>query len=296
MPLVSIIIPTYNESKNILGLIQTIRSCIGVRFSTEVLVVDDSSPDETAGLVEKYADNLCNYDIQQQQHKLNDQEAQQIFSVKAILRESKQGLVSALLEGIKRSIGKIILVLDADFSHPPNVAVDMIDELLNSNYDIVSASRYLKGGRTIGWPLKRRIISKGATILARTALGLNYVTDPMSGFFAIRRDVINRISFSTSGFKLLLEILVKADSIKVKEIPYTFTDRKVGSSKLDFYVILNFMKALVLLYVFKNSKSDMRKRKKEVSKGNLRFSNILHLLKVAKAIRFFAMAGRYVRL
>lgn len=288
MPLVSIIIPTYNESKNILGLIQTIRSCIGIRFSTEVIVVDDNSPDKTASLVEKYAHNLDCHDNYQQdrQDNSNGREIQQIFSIRVILRESKLGLVSALVEGINSSLGMHIVVLDADFSHPPNVVVDMINELLNFNYDIVSASRYLKGGRIIGWPLRRRIISKSATILARTILRLNHITDPISGFFAFRRDLINHISFSTSGYKLLLELLVKADNTKVKEIPYTFTDRKAGSSKLDSEVILDYIKALLHLYAFKNSKSTAHKRKKEVSKEKQWFSNIFDLSKVARAIRF----------
>jgi len=98
------------------------------------------------------------------------------------------------------------------------------------------------------------VISKSATLLARTILGFGHITDPLSGFFACKRELIDHVTFNTSGFKLLLEILVKTKNPKVKEIPYTFTDRKVGCSKLDSSVILDFVKALFYLYASKNNK------------------------------------------
>jgi dolichol-phosphate mannosyltransferase len=248
-------------------LIQSIRRYIENRFSAEIIVVDDNSPDETGRIVKEYACNLHSQNIyqqqQQQQYSAKDLHLEQMFSVRVICRHSKQGLVSALLEGVKNSLGNYILILDADFSHPPKLVVDMVNELRNSHYDIVSASRYLKGGQIIGWPLRRRVISKSAALIARTILGLNHITDPISGFFAFKRDLVSHITFNTSGYKLLLEVLVKADNAKVKEIPYTFTDRKSGVSKLDSNVILDFVKALLHLYAFKNSKSFRDKPKRQ---------------------------------
>lgn len=265
IPLASIIIPTFNESQNILELIQSI-SCIGDRFSAEVIVVDDNSPDKTGSIVKEYAHDLHSHSIhQQQQHSTKNLRIQEVFSVRVICRHSKDGLVSALLEGVKSSFGNFIVILDADFSHPPNVVLDMVNELRNSDYDIVSASRYLKGGQIIGWPLRRRLISKSAALLARTILGLNHITDPISGFFSFKRDLVTHITFNTSCYKLLLEILVKADNAKVKEIPYTFTDRKSGSSKFDYKVILDFEKALLHLYAFNNSESFRNKLKRQTS-------------------------------
>lgn len=281
LPVVSIIIPTYNESRNIVRLIRSIRSSIDDHFSAEIIVVDDNSPDKTARIVEEYADSIHQKKNYRQQYSSSNLDVQQIFSVRVICRESKEGLVSALLEGVKNSLGNYVLILDADFSHPPNVVVDMINELVNSHYDIVSASRYLEGGQIIGWPLRRRAISKSATLLARTILGLNQVTDPMSGFFAFKRDVITHITFNTSGYKLLLEILVKTENPKVKEISYTFTDRKVGSSKLDSKVILDFVKALLHLYASKNSKSLRDKSKRQTSNRKRRFSDILYSSRAA---------------
>jgi dolichol-phosphate mannosyltransferase len=266
-PSVSVIIPTYNESETILELIQSIRRYIGDLFSVEILVVDDNSPDKTGRIVKEYALNSHSQNIYQQQHQQQQQysakdlDMQQIFSIRVISRRSKKGLVSAVLEGVKNSLGNYILIIDADLSHPPTVVVDMVNELRNSHYDIVSASRYLQGGKINGWPLKRRAISKSATLIARTILGLNHITDPMSGFFAFKRDLLTHITFKTAGYKLLLEILVKADNANVKEIPYIFTNRIAGSSKLNSYVILDFVKALLHLYAFKNSKSFREKQK-----------------------------------
>jgi dolichol-phosphate mannosyltransferase len=267
-PLVSIIIPTFNESENILKLIQSIRRYIEHRFSAEVIVVDDNSPDKTGKIVKEYAHNLDSHNIYQQQYNTKELHKQQIFSVRVICRHSKEGLVSALLEGVKNSLGNYIVILDADFSHPPNVVVDMVNELQNSHYDIVSASRYLKGGQIIGWPLRRHVISRSAALLARTILRFNHITDPISGFFAFKRDVVTHITFSTTGYKLLLEILVKANNAKVKEIPYTFTDRKSGSSKLDTKVILDYVKAILHLYTFKKSSNSFRHKQKRQTNFN----------------------------
>ena len=269
VPLVSIIIPTYNESQNIINLIQSIRRYTENLFSAEIIVVDDISPDKTGIIVKEYADKMYSQKICQRQYSAGDQQIQQVVSVRVICRNSKEGLVSAVLCGMKNSLGKYILVLDADFSHPPNLVVDMVNELRNSHYDIISGSRYLKGGQIIGWPFRRRAISKFATLLARTILRLNHITDPMSGFFAFKRDIMAGITFNTSGFKLLLEILVKADGAKVKEIPYSFTDRKAGSSKLSSKVILEFAKALLHLYAYYITKQPGNKQKKQIKSENL---------------------------
>ena len=155
-------------------------------------------------------------------------------SVRVIHRSHKTGLVSAILEGIKRFSGQYILVMDADFSHSPELIPRMMHELENPDTDIVVASRYTMGGSIVGWPFKRRLISKGAVQIAKYGLPIKKdVKDPMSGFFALKRHVIQDITIDSAGYKILLEILVKANNARVKEIPYTFTDRKAGKSKLD---------------------------------------------------------------
>jgi dolichol-phosphate mannosyltransferase len=124
----------------------------------------------------------------------------------------------------------------------------MFSEISGSDRDIIIASRYTQGGKILGWTPKRIFLSKFATNLSKLIFGLSNVSDPMSGFFIVRRNVIRKMHFSTSGFKILLEILVKSKNLKVKEIPYTFSDRALGASKLNSRVTFDFFKGLYTLY------------------------------------------------
>jgi dolichol-phosphate mannosyltransferase len=138
--------------------------------------------------------------------------------------------------------------MDADFSHPPEVIPKMMEEIENSEYyDVIIGSRYSRGGSTIGWPLGRRMISKGATKIAQYGLKIR-IRDPMSGFFLCRRHVLQDIDINTTGYKILLEVLVKRQGLTVKEIPYTFVNRKQGQSKMSPNVISDYLKAVWVLY------------------------------------------------
>jgi dolichol-phosphate mannosyltransferase len=272
---VSIIIPTYNESQNILRLIEAIRDNLLHDIFTEVVVVDDNSPDGTGTIVEKYIHDMTRTDESNQRSKQ--------FLVKAIHRYGKSGLISAILEGVASSSAEYILVMDADFSHSPQMIPIMVNELLHNPDHIVVASRYSKGGSVVGWPIKRKIISKGATMIARRILKLCNVSDPMSGFFACRRNMIESIKIDTIGYKLLLEVLVKTNNRMVKEIPYTFTDRKFGQSKMDFNIILDYIKAIWHLYRHgQKSKRQTLQTKEEKRKS---------VLFLYKAGRFFTVGG-----
>ena len=151
--------------------------------------------------------------------------------VRLVCRENKSGLISAILQGIKSSTGRYILVMDGDFSHPPETVPVLINELLRDPNCIVVASRYIRGGSIRGWPYKRLLLSRLAAKIAIHGLRLCNVRDPISGFFAFPRHIIENIRIDTYGYKFLLEILVKARGVRVKEIPYTFVDRKSGESK-----------------------------------------------------------------
>jgi dolichol-phosphate mannosyltransferase len=264
----SVIVPTYNESENILHLLQSIKKKIPPSLSSEIIVVDDNSPDRTGELAESYSHALENGDMRNRDPSShgdnmdgnNDHVASGLgnFSVSVIHRDEKKGLVSAIMEGIKSSSGQYILVMDADLSHSPDVIPRMVEELNNPDTDIVVASRYTRGGSIIGWPFKRRLISKGAVKIARYSLRLNkHVSDPMSGFFALRRHIIDNVKIDSAGYKILLEILVKSNDARVKEIPYTFTNRLAGKSKLDNAVIWDYIKAVYHLYRYgrKSSKA-----------------------------------------
>jgi dolichol-phosphate mannosyltransferase len=281
LPSLSIVIPTYNESENILKLIGDIRGNLPSNIVTEIIVVDDNSPDETGKIVENYIHNNIGRDasLQQQFHSKVDN---QNCLVRVIHRKYKTGLISAILEGIESSKGENILIMDADFSHPPETIPLLIEELRQDPNCIVIGSRYISRGSIVGWPFKRRLISRGAAKIARHGLKVRNVTDPMSGFFAFPRHVIKNIKFDTKGFKILLEILVKSRDIKVKEVPYTFHDRKSGQSKMNFNVILDYAGAVWQLYRY-GHKSKRRTQKKEEKHKSALF--------ISKASRFYTVAA-----
>jgi len=229
---VSIIIPTYNESENIIQVLKSIGEHLPEDIATEVIVVDDNSPDGTGKIVDDY---------------INDEQNKIEYTVDIIHRKTKSGLSSAILDGIEHSSGETIVVMDSDFSHPPKIIPRLIEEIKISKCDIVIASRFVTGGAIKGWSIKRKLISKTAKGIAKAGLGVNE-SDPMSGFFAFRRKILDGIKLDAIGYKVLLEILVKTKDIKIKEIPYTFTNRTLGSSKLDSSTMLDYVRAVWKLY------------------------------------------------
>jgi dolichol-phosphate mannosyltransferase len=190
--------------------------------------------------------------------------------IKVVHRKEKNGLIPAIMEGVAESNGKYILIMDADFSHPPEVIPKMLEELRINPKCIVVASRYVDGGKVVGWPFKRRLLSTGASKLARHGLNVRQVKDPMSGFFALPRELIKDISIGTKGYKILLEILVKNKGVQVKEIPYTFTDRVSGKSKMDRNVIMNYAAAVWQLYLY-GQNAGQRTVNKQVNRRSVVF-------------------------
>jgi len=257
---ISIIIPTYNEAENICQILESISENLPKNSQTEVIIIDDDSSDGISSLVENYKKLI------QIPH----------YSVSLIKRKGERGLSTAILRGIEKATGNLIVVMDSDLSHPPHVIPQMIETLHNTKCDIVIASRYAKGGSIKGWPIKRRMISKGATKIAQTGLGIK-INDPMSGFFAFRRHILNGIKFDAIGYKILLEMLVKVNGVKIEEIPYTFIDRKYGSSKLDASTVFDYCRAIWKLYRYGKSKRATEKR------TSVRF--------LSKAARFFTVGA-----
>jgi len=250
---VSIIIPTYNESENIIQVLKSIGEHLPEGIVAETIVVDDNSPDGTGKVVEDY---------------INDIRNQSGYDIKIIHRKTKSGLSSAILDGIQHSSGETVVVMDSDFSHPPKIIPQFIEEVKTSKYDIVIASRYTEGGEVSGWSTKRKLISKTATGIAKAGLGVNE-SDPMSGFFAFNRNILEGIKFDAIGYKMLLEILVKTKGAKVKEIPYTFTNRTRGSSKLDSSTMFDYVKSVWKLYRYGHTAkvSDTRTSVRFISKA-----------------------------
>jgi dolichol-phosphate mannosyltransferase len=237
---VSIIIPTYNESENIIQVLKSIGEHLPEDIAAEALVVDDNSPDGTGKIIEDY---------------ITDAHNEIGYTIEVIHRKTKSGLSSAILDGIQHSTGETIVIMDSDFSHPPKIIPELIEEIKTSKCDIVIASRFVPGGTINGWSTKRKLISKTAKGIAKAGLGVNE-SDPMSGFFAFKRKILDGIKFDAIGYKMLLEILVKTKGAKVKEIPYTFTDRTRGSSKLDSSTMLDYVKSVWKLYRYGSKATD----------------------------------------
>jgi len=268
----SVVIPTYNESENILSLITEIEKNLPRSYFTEIIIVDDNSPDGTGKLVENYIDK------EEAKAKKNDtSDSNSNYRLKIVHRTVKNGLIPAILDGIKQSSGANVLIMDADFSHPPKVIPKMMRELALNPHSIIIGSRFIEGGKVVGWPQRRKILSKGASTLARVGLNVKRVKDPMSGFFALPRELIQNISIDTKGYKILLEILVKNKEIPIKEIPYTFTDRQSGKSKMNSGVIMNYAEAIWQLYKH-GQKSGQVRINEQVNK---------------KSVLFISKAGRY---
>jgi len=232
--MISIIIPTYNEAGNIEKLVGIINKEIS-RRKFEIIVVDDNSPDKTWKIA-------------------NDIKRKYSYSnLKIIRRIKERGLSSAVITGFNHSKGDIIGVIDADLSHPPELMNKMIDECKQN--DIVIASRYVKKGRE-ELSFFRKIVSKGATLLARP---LTKVNDPMSGYFFFNKRVIQDVKLKPAGYKILLEILVKGKYDTHKELDFSFGKRYSGKSKLGAKVYFDYIIHLILLYAYKISTHKIKK-------------------------------------
>ncbi len=214
-PKVSIVIPTYNESENVRILLEELRFHLeytGIK-DFEIIVVDDDSPDGTWRVVE---------DISREDSR-----------VKLIRRIGVRGLGTAIVRGLREARGDYVVVMDADFQHPPNLVPKLIEVAMRSNADIVVASRYSKGGGVAEWSLVRKIVSLGALILAWVLVPESRRTrDPISGFFLVSRGTVNLRDVRGVGYKVLLEILALNRGARVVDVPYIFKPRRAGSSKL----------------------------------------------------------------
>jgi dolichol-phosphate mannosyltransferase len=213
---VSIIVPTLNEEENIAPLVSQITAC-AVPFR-EILFVDDYSTDATRKEIRAL---------------------QKTHPIRLIEQDGAElGLASAIMSGARAAHGEILLVMDADLSHPPERIKDLLAPLSTGNVDLVVGSRYVKGGSTPGWPVWRRIISRAGAALAYPLTGVH---DSMCGFFAIGRSRLLELAPHTSGFKIVFETIVRGGgTLRVREIPIAFRDRTRGKSKMSFSVALRF--------------------------------------------------------
>ncbi len=219
----TVIIPTFNEESNIERIISEVDKVFlqsGIRG--EILIVDDNSPDTTIAIVNSLKKSKANLNL--------------------LVRLADHGLSQSVADGFAHALSEIFIIIDADLSHPPALIPMMYNEI-KAGQDIVIGSRYMKGGGIKAWPFKRRIISLGGTFLGRTLFPR--ISDPVSGFFAVRKSVVAEAPLKPRGYKILLEVLGKGSWEKCREIPFEFVDREIGSSKLKFTTILEYVRQVL---------------------------------------------------
>jgi len=225
---VTIVVPTYKEAENLPYLIDQIgdvREALGIPI--DLLIMDDDSRDGSVEVVEARSEPW----------------------VEIVVRTSDRALSAAVLDGMRRARGEVLVCMDADLSHPPQALPHMLSKL-EAGADFVIGSRYVDGGSTADdWSFLQWLNSRVATALARP---LTNVADPMAGFFALRRSTFEQgRDLAPVGYKIGLELLLKCGCERVVEVPIHFEDRRFGQSKLTVRQQLLYLRHLRRLYIFK---------------------------------------------
>lgn len=225
-PRLCVVLPTYNERKNLSGMISRIGAALG-DIPWEVIVVDDNSPDGTADEARAIARDCPN--------------------VRVLQRIGRRGLSSAAIEGMCATVAPLVAVMDADHQHDPALLPPMLSALESGDYDVAYASRFADGASIDAWGRPDRVKVSGiANRIANRVTGVD-LTDPMSGFFMLRAELLRAHAHRLSGigFKILLDILATVDTpLRVKEVPMNFAARAEGESKLDRTVAFEFLVGL----------------------------------------------------
>ena len=217
--MISVVVPTYNEAATVPQLAARLAAALRGR-QWELVVIDDGSPDGTADIAERLAPRL---------------------PLRVVRRPGKLGLASAVVDGFRAARGDLLVVIDADLSHPPEVVPALVDAVV-AGADLAVGSRYVAGGGTVDWPLRRRVVSRVACLMGNALVP---VRDATSGFFALRREVIEGVRLDPIGFKIGFEVIARGKYRRVVEVPYTFRDREHGRSKFGAREVGNYLLQLL---------------------------------------------------
>lgn len=225
-PELAVLVPVFNEAANVRPMVAALDAALaGIAF--EVIFIDDWSTDGTAAVIaDVAADNP---------------------QVRLIQRFGRRGLSTAVIEGAMATLAPVIAVIDGDLQHDETMLPVMLRAITEEGYDLAAGTRYDAGGSVGDWDARRAAGSRLATRLASSVLKTP-LSDPMSGFFAVRRDcflaAVPRLS--TMGFKILLDLVASSPQpLRIREVPYTFRSRQAGSSKLDSVAALDFLMLLI---------------------------------------------------
>jgi dolichol-phosphate mannosyltransferase len=223
--LLSVVIPTFKERGNVAELIRRLDRTLGA-VAWEAVFVDDNSPDGTADAVKEIA--------------ARDPR------IRCLRRVGRRGLAGACIEGMLSSCASYVAVMDADLQHDERVLPEMLAKLQSGKFDLVAATRYVEGGSAQSFSGGRSRISRIATRLTRWILGTS-LSDPMSGFFMMRRDAFDAIAgrLSPAGFKILLDIVTAGKKLRIAEQPFVFRSRHEGESKFNVQIGLEFLGLLL---------------------------------------------------
>lgn len=237
--MLSLVIPTYNERSSLEVLLPRLdRIAPELPGHLEVVVVDDNSPDGTADFADRF-------------------QPQSSMTILVVKRPGKFGLASAVIEGWRAARGDLLGVMDADGSHDETVLPAMFGSILDGHAELAVGSRYVKGGGMGDWPLSRQLISRVAVVLGSFLCPAKDVT---SGYLVFRQEVLEGVSLDPIGFKIGLEVMVRGRYRTFTEIPYVFTDRKKGRSKLGTREVVAYLVQLSRLLAYRYRHPHQRRR------------------------------------
>jgi dolichol-phosphate mannosyltransferase len=226
----SLVIPTYNESKNIETLISILSNLLDrlLPNNYELIVVDDDSPDRTWEVAQSLVPDYP--------------------QLRVMRREDERGLSTAVIRGWQIARGQILGVIDGDLQHPPEALLKML-EAIDQGADLVVASRHIEGGGVSDWGFIRRVLSRGAQLLGLIILPrvIGRVSDPMSGFFMLRRNTIADREMNPLGYKILIEVMGRGNIGEVAEVGYVFQERQAGASKVTWKQYVEYILHLLRL-------------------------------------------------
>ncbi|MGL5081654.1 MAG: glycosyltransferase [Microcoleaceae cyanobacterium] len=226
----SIVIPTYQESKNIAALVQQLTQLLDPELPNEyeLIVVDDNSPDQTWKIAQE---QMAHYP-----------------QLRVMRRQQERGLSTAVIRGWQVARGDILGVIDADLQHPPETLIQLLEEI-ESGADLAVASRHVNAGGVSDWSFIRRFLSRGAQLLGLIILPgvVGRVSDPMSGYFMVRREAIKGKTLNPVGYKILLEVVARGDIRQIAEVGYVFQERLEGESKVTWKQYIEYLHHLLRL-------------------------------------------------
>jgi len=234
----TVILPTYNERENLPLIIYLLdKTFKSNKIPYQIVIVDDSSPDNTLQVAKLL------------QNSFNGENS--IITI--VTRKGKLGLGSAYVAGLKEAVANSrIILMDADLSHHPKFIPQMIKLMDEKDVDLVSGTRYKRGGGVMGWDLRRKVTSKGANFLASFLLDAGKSSDLTGSYRLYKREAIEKIlpMIQSKGYAFQMEILIRAkkEGMTLVEVPITFVDRIYGESKLGVSEIILYLKGLLQLF------------------------------------------------